>query len=403
MQISQRIQTMRLSPIRKLVPFAEEAVKKGNKVYYLNIGQPDLPTPPSFMDAIRAFDPTVVKYSHSRGEMRLLEAIRAYYEGDGLHYTTDEILVTSGGSEALTMLMKAIGNPGDEVLIPEPGYANTMNFILESSLSPVAIPTELAKGYALPGKDVIRALVTKKTKAIVITNPNNPSGVVYTKAELEGILAIARECGLFVICDEVYRKMTFDHVTQVSIGSLEGADQHVAIVDSVSKRYSACGARIGCVLTKNKDLMASLMKIAMTRLSVSTLDQIGASALYALDAKYVESVRVEYENRRNAIVNAVKGSSLIEAFVPKGAIYVLLSLKTIDDAEPFAKWLLTDFALDKETVFVTPAKDFYLTPNTGCNQVRLSLVYDAKTLERAMKILTYGIDQYRSRVKHSNT
>jgi aspartate aminotransferase len=394
MQISQRIQTMRLSPIRKLVPYAEEAVRKGNIVLYLNIGQPDLPTHPSFMDAIRAYNPTVVKYSHSRGEMRLLQAIQAYYEADGLHYTTDEILVTSGGSEALTMLMRAVGNPGDEVLIPEPGYANTMNFILESSLVPVAIPTELSKGYALPSREVIRSLVTKKTKAIVITNPNNPSGVVYTKAELEGILAIARECDLFVICDEVYRKMTFDHVSQVSIGSLEGADQHVAIVDSVSKRYSACGARIGCVLTKNKDLMASLMKIAMTRLSVSTLDQIGASALYQLDADYVESVRVEYENRRNAIVNAVKGSSLIEAFVPKGAIYTLLTLKTIEDAEPFAKWLLTDFALDKETVFVTPAKDFYLTPNTGCNQVRLSLVYDAKTLERAMRILNLGIVEY---------
>jgi aspartate aminotransferase len=378
------------------VPYAEEAVRKGNKVLYLNIGQPDLPTPPNFMDAIRAFNPAVVKYSHSRGEMSLLKAIQAYYESDGLSYGTEEILVTSGGSEALTMLMKAVGNPGDEVLIPEPGYANTMNFILESSLVPVPIPTEIAKGYALPSKEFIATLVTKKTKAIVITNPNNPSGVVYSKAELEGILSVAVEHDLFVICDEVYRKMTFDGVTQVSIGSLKDADQHVAIVDSVSKRYSACGARIGCVLTKNKELMSSLMKIAMTRLSVSTLDQIGASALYALDAHYVETVRVEYENRRNAILESVKGSSLIEAFVPKGAIYVLLTLKTIEDAEPFAKWLLTDFAVDQETVFVTPAKDFYLTPNVGCNQVRLSLVYDAKTLERAMRILNQGIQVYTS-------
>lgn len=394
MQISQRLQDMRLSPIRKLVPYAEEAVKKGIKVLYLNIGQPDLPTPPSFMNAIREYNPTVVKYSHSRGEMTLLKAIQAYYAKDGLTYGTDQILVTSGGSEALTMLFKAVANPGDEVLIPEPGYANTMNFILESSLKPVAIPTDLLKGYMLPGKEVIETLITQKTKAIVITNPNNPSGVVYTKAELEGILELARDHGLYVICDEVYRKMTYDGVTQVSIGSLPYADEHVAIVDSVSKRYSACGARIGCVLTKNKDLMASLMKIAMTRLSVSTLDQIGASALYQLDADYVEGVRVEYENRRNAILNAVKGSSLIEAFVPKGAIYVLLSLKTIQDAEVFAKWLLTDFSHEGETVFVTPAKDFYLTPNTGCNQVRLSLVYDANTLGRAMTILNKGIETY---------
>ncbi|MCK7488673.1 MAG: pyridoxal phosphate-dependent aminotransferase [Bacillus subtilis] len=309
MQISQRIQEMRLSPIRKLVPYAEEAAKKGIKVLYLNIGQPDLTTPPCFMDAIHKMDLSVIRYSHSRGEGKLLRAIQAYFANDGMNYELDQILVTNGGSEALTMLLKAVGNPGDEVLIPEPGYANTMNFILESSLTPVAIPTEEAKGYALPSKEVIQSLITSKTKAIIITNPNNPSGVVYSKAELEGILAVAKEHDLFVLCDEVYRKMTFDGVKQVSIGSLDGAAERVAIIDSVSKRYSACGARIGCVLTKNKDLMQALMKIAMTRLGVSTIDQIGAAALYSLDANYIETVRSEYEQRRDAILQAVKDVS----------------------------------------------------------------------------------------------
>jgi aspartate aminotransferase len=258
----------------------------------------------------------------------------------------------------------------------------------------VAIPTEEAKGYALPSKEVIQSLITGKTKAIIITNPNNPSGVVYSKDELEGIVAVAKEHDLFILCDEVYRKMTYDGVKQVSIGSLDGAAERIAIIDSVSKRYSACGARIGCVLTKNKELMQALMKIAMTRLSVSTIDQIGAAALYSLDANYIESVRSEYEKRRDAILEAVKASPEIQAFVPKGAIYVMLRLKSIDDAEHFAKWLLTDFSHDNETVFVTPAKDFYLSPNVGRNQIRLSLVYDAVTLIRAMKILKLGIEKY---------
>lgn len=396
MNISKRAQNVPSSPIRKLVPFADQAKKKGIKVYHLNIGQPDIQTPPVFFDAIEKHRESVLKYTHSQGDPNLVKAIQQYFHQDGIHFDFEDIIVTTGGSEALTFALTAIADPYDEVLIPEPFYANTGSFMNQTSIIPIPVPTSPVDGFHLPCKAEFVKRITPKTKAIVLTNPNNPTGAVLRREELERVVDICIEHQLFLIVDEVYRKFAFDDLESISVGHIARANEHAIIIDSVSKRYSSCGARIGSVQSHNKQVMKAILKLAQARLSVSTVDQIGAAKLYELGDDYVRSVKDEYQRRRDIVVKYLHEIPNISFKIPEGAFYMTLSLP-VEDAEEFTKWLLTDFSYQNETVMLAPAKDFYRTPGSGVDQVRLAYVLNCEELEKAMNILKEGLLAYQKR------
>jgi len=393
MKVSNRIEAMQFSPIRKLVPFAEAAKKQGKKVYHLNIGQPDIETPREFFDAVRNFDEKVLEYAFSQGLPQTIESFANYYQSMGINYTKDEIYITNGGSEALFFAIVAVCDYGDEILVPEPFYTNYNGFSKSAGGVVVPIPTSAANGFKLPDLDVWEAKITPKTKAILLSNPGNPTGAVYDMEDMEKVKALALKHDLFIISDEVYKEMVYDGLKFTSFAQMEGIEERVILTDSISKRYSACGARIGCVASKNKEIMANIMKLCQGRLCVATIEQIGAAALAKVAPQYMEDVVVEYEKRRNIVHSALNSIDGVVCEKPRGAFYIMAKLP-VDNAESFAKWLLTDFDVDGATVMVAPGEGFYATEGLGVDEIRISYVLKEEDLNAAMKILDAGIKAY---------
>ena len=395
MKISERTLGMTASPIRKLVPYADAAKKKGKKVYHLNIGQPDIATSPKFMEAIRKIDEKVVAYGNSLGDINLIKAIQKYYDSWDIHYETKNIFITNGGSEALEMAMFSLCDPGDEILVFEPYYANYTSFAKLASAEVRAVPTSAEDGYRLPDQATIEKYINDRTRAILLTNPGNPTGVVYTKQEMDIIADIVKKYNIALIADEVYREFVYDG-TYTSFGTYKDLDQNLIMVDSVSKRYSACGARIGCVITKNEELCAQFVKLCQTRLCAPMVEQIGAAALYETPASYLEEVNKEYKKRRDTIAAGLAKIPGLVSSQPKGAFYVMVKFP-VDDAEKFAIWLLQDFDINGETVMIAPGNGFYATPGKGVDEARLAYVLKSEDLENALALLAEAVKQYPGR------
>jgi aspartate aminotransferase len=393
MKLSQRIKGMQESPVRKLVPIATKVKKQGKKVYHLNIGQPDIETPKVFMEAINAYDTSVIKYSFSQGEPVLINAIQKYFARDEIEFGDDEILITNGGSEALTFITIALCDPGDEILVPEPFYTNYNGFTSEVNVKIKPITTKAENGFHLPSKEDIVKLITPKTRAILFSNPGNPTGTILTQDELEMIADIAIEHDIYVISDEVYRGFAFDGLHGISMGSIKRASDRVIITESVSKRYSACGARIGAIASKNKPLIKNILKLCQARLCVATLEQIGAAALYDLPDSYTETIKEEYQARRDIVYKTLQKIPGVVCEKPTGAFYVVVKLP-VENAEEFVIWMLEEFELDGETIMLAPAEGFYATEGLGQDEVRIAYVLNTKDMERAMYILEKGLQKY---------
>ncbi|MCT4607374.1 MAG: pyridoxal phosphate-dependent aminotransferase [Marinisporobacter sp.] len=390
---SQRITSMQASPIRKLAPYADQAKADGKKIYHLNIGQPDIETPKNFMEAIKNFDEKVLAYSSSQGIPELIEAVIRYYKKYDMSFEKDEILITNGGSEALLFTLLAIADYGDEIIIPEPFYTNYAGFNAIAGVKTVPLVTEASSGFHLPEKEKIEKLITNKTKAILITNPGNPTGAVFTEEEVNRLAEIAKENNLFIISDEVYREFVYNNLKFKSFGSIPDIKDQVIIIDSVSKRFSACGARIGAILSKNKQLIAQILKICQGRLCCPTLEQIGATALYDVSEDYFKRVHAEYQKRRDILYGKLQEIPGIICQNPEGAFYVIATLP-VEDAEEFVIWLLKDFDLDGETIMFAPAQGFYTTPDAGKNQIRIAYILNENDLKRAMDILKIALEEY---------
>lgn len=398
MNFSQRITTMQASPVRRLVPYAQAAKSKGKKVYHLNIGQPDIKTPKSFFTAVKNFDEEVLEYALSQGIPELIDAIRNYYTTYNMNFEKDEILITNGGSEALMFAFIAVADPGDEVLAPEPFYTNYNGFAEAVNVKVAPVTTKAENGFHLPSKEEIVSRVKPNTKAILLSNPGNPTGVVYTKEEIEMVAQIAIEHNLFIIADEVYREFVYDGLEYTSFGNIKSVEDRVIIVDSVSKRYSACGARIGSLACKNKELMAQILKLCQGRLCVPTLEQVGAVELYKTPNSYLEEVNQEYKKRRDVVFSALKEIDGIVCEEPKGAFYVVVKMP-VDNAEKFIIWMLEEFDHEGETVMMSPAEGFYATPNMGIDEARIAYILKEEDLKRAMEILKIGLEKYPGRTK----
>jgi len=398
MKISEQAKKCELSPMRKFHPYATEAEAKGRTVYHLNIGQPDVETPPIFFETIANFSQTVLAYASAPGRPEFVNAVKNYYEGIGIHYDNNDILVTTGGSEALSIAMQCILDPGSEVLVAEPFYPNYNTFICATGGVIRPIPTKPEEGYRFADRAKIEPLINENTRAIMVTNPSNPTGIVLTKEELRIIADIARDHDLYIIGDEVYREYVFDGQELTSFGQFEDVQQNVILIDSVSKRFSACGARVGCLISKNKEFMAQALKFCQARLCVATLDQVAAASLYTVDDSYFESVREEYKRRRDTVIDKLSKIPGVMYSQPDGAFYIVASLP-IDDAEKFQVWLMTDFEDNGDTVMFAPAKSFYATPGKGINEIRIAYVLKQEKLERAMDLLALGIEAYNNREK----
>jgi len=391
--LSNRGQQMPPSPIRKLVPFADEAKAKGRHVYHLNIGQPDVKTPDKYFDAIKNHGREVLEYGPSAGFTSYRKKLVEYYKRYNINVEIDNILVTTGGSEALIFAIMAITDPGDEIIVPEPFYTNYNGFATEAAAKIVPITSYIDDDFQLPPIDSIREKITDRTKAIMICNPNNPTGYVYSKEELEALRQIVLEKDLFLLSDEVYREFCYDGLEHFSIMQMEGIDDRVIMLDSISKRYSACGARVGTIVTKNMDVINSALKFGMARLCPPTLEQLGAEASIDMEPEYFEEVLEEYTNRRNIMVSMLNEIPGVVAPNPKGAFYLIAKLP-VDDADKFAQWLLTDFQVDNETTMIAPANGFYSTPNSGIDEVRIAYVLNVDDIKKAMNILAEGLKAY---------
>lgn len=396
MRTSKRSLAMQASPIRKLVPYANAAKARGTKVYHLNIGQPDIETPKVFMDAVRAADIDVLAYADSNGWEPLRESIAAYYQRMGLPYVTEDVIITNGGSEALQWALLIACDPGEEVLVPEPFYTNYRGFAAPYLVEISPITTYPENGFALPEKAVIESRITKKTRGILLSNPGNPAGVVYTAEEVRMVADIARENDLYIIADEVYREFCYDGKEATSFGTMTDVLDRIIIIDSVSKRFSACGARIGSLTSKNKEVMAAALKLGQARLCVPTLEMIGSKALYDLDPDYFAPIRARYEERRNILVDALQKMDGVLCETPGGAFYAVAKLP-VDNAEKFAIWLLTDFELDGKTVMLAPVENFYQTPGMGVNEARVAYVLNSDDLKDAMHVLKAALEAYPGR------
>ncbi len=397
-RFSDRIRSMNESPIRKLVPIAAAAKAKGKKVYHLNIGQPDITTPPSFLQSIRDFSQDVIAYATSPGDPKLIDAIIEYYKGYDMHFEPDEVLITNGGSEALMFAMMALCDPGDDVLVPEPFYANYNAFSRCINVNVVPITTKAEEGFHLPSEAEIESRITPKTRAIVLSNPGNPTGVIYSREEMDMLSRIVRKHDMSIVADEVYREFVYDGLKYTSFGNLPEIADRVIIVDSVSKRYSACGARIGSLASKNKEFSKEVLKLCQGRLCVPTLEQVGATALYGTPTSYLDEVNEEYQKRRNTLYKALKEMPGVICEEPKGAFYVVIKMP-VDDAEKFAVWMLEHFDVNGETTMIAPAEGFYGTPGLGKSEARLAYVLKNEDLAKAMDILKAGLEAYPGRVE----
>ena len=383
------------SPMRKFHPLAVEAERQGKKIYHLNIGQPDIETPQAFFDAVKNFDAATLAYAASPGMPELLDAVRNYYQKLGVHLNNKDIYITTGGSEALLLTCLSILDPYTEVIIPEPYYPNYTTFVHAAGGVIRALPTYPEEGYRYADRSRIESLITKNTRAILITNPGNPTGVVLTRQEMRMIADVAKKHDLFLICDEVYREFCYDASFGVPcMGRFDDIDDNLVIIDSVSKRFSACGARVGCVITKNKELQNAILKFCQSRLSVATIDQIGAAALYSVEPSFFAEAKEEYRRRRDLVVDRLKQIPGVMVQEPMGAFYLMASLP-VDDADKFQHWLLQEFEDNGETVMFAPGAPFYEHPGKGVNEVRIAYVRSCAELERAMELLAKGISRYR--------
>jgi aspartate aminotransferase len=395
-QISQRGAEMPASPIRKLVPFAEAAKREGVKVYHLNIGQPDIETPPAIMEAVRKADIKVLEYSHSAGNESYRKKLVEYYKGVGIEITHHQILITTGGSEAIQFGFLACLNPGDEVIVPEPFYANYNGFACAAGVTVVPITSQIENGFALPPIADFEKKITSKTKAIVICNPNNPTGYLYSRAELEALRDLCLKYDLYLFSDEAYREFCYGG-TFVSALQLDGLEQHAIVMDTISKRYSACGARIGAFVTRNKNVYDAVMKFAQARLSPPGLAQILGEAAVDLPAHYFDEPKAEYLRRRDLLVNRLNAMDGVFCPNPGGAFYAIARLP-IDDSDKFCQWLLEEFRHEKQTVMLAPATGFYGTPGLGKHEVRLAYVLNLADLGAAMDCLEAALKQYPGRM-----
>ena len=392
-KISQKGLNMPESPIRKLVPYAEAAKKKGTKVYHLNIGQPDIKTPKVALEAVKNADIEVLEYSHSAGFTSYRNKLAKYYQSHHLPVEADDIIITTGGSEALLFAMGSILDEGDEIIIPEPFYANYNGFSTSSGAKIVPVVSKFEDNFALPPIESFEALITPKTKAILICNPGNPTGYLYSEDEIQKLAQLVKKHDLFLIADEVYREFAYDGNKHFSILTQSDITENAIVIDSVSKRYSMCGARIGCVVSKNKAFMATAMKFAQARLSPPTYAQIASEAALDTPQSYFDEVQAEYLQRRNTLVNALEQIDGVKVAHPKGAFYCIVQLP-VDDAEEFAKWLLESFQHNGETVMLAPAAGFYSTPGMGKNEVRLAYVLEQEDLLKSAEILKAALQAY---------
>ena len=391
--ISEKAQIVPASPIRKLVPYSEAAKKAGKTVYHLNIGQPDIQTPEAALQAIHNFDDKVLEYSHSAGIESYRVKLSASYKAQGIPVETEDILITTGGSEALIFAMLCTCNPGDEVIIPEPFYANYNSFAVTAGVKVVPVTAKIEDGFALPAMEEIEAKITPRTKGIVICNPGNPTGYLYSKAELEALAAIVKKHDLFLYADEVYREFCYDGAQPHSVLNLPGLEAHVLMIDSVSKRYSMCGARIGALISKNKEVMAAALKFGQARLSPPTIDQVAAEAALSTPQSYFDEVVSEYVARRNIMVDGLNSIPGVFCPKPKGAFYCVARFP-VDDAEKFCQWLLESFSFEGQTVMMAPANGFYSTTGAGKNEARIAYVLNQDALRNAVECLRVALDQY---------
>lgn len=391
--ISNKGRNMPESPIRKLVPFAEAAVKKGKKIYQLNIGQPDIETPKAALAAVKSNDIDVLSYSHSAGFESYRTKLAQYYRKNDIPVDAQDIIISTGGSEALMFAMGSITDPGDEVIIPEPFYANYNGFATASGVQIVPIKGSIENNFSLPAISEFEKLITDKTRAILLCNPGNPTGYLYTREEIQQLADLALKHDLFIVADEVYREFAYDGVKHHSIMSIPGLEQHAIMVDSVSKRYSMCGARIGCLVSKNLEVMRAAMKFAQARLSPPTFAQIAAEAALDTPDEYFDEVNKEYTERRNLLIEGLESIPGVKVAKPKGAFYCIAELP-VENTDNFSQWLLESFDYNNETVMIAPAAGFYSTPNTGLNQVRIAYVLKKENLERAIEILKIALKEY---------
>ena len=392
-KISNKGKLMPESPIRKLVPYSEIAKKKGNKVYHLNIGQPDIKTPEVAMQAVKNIDLTILEYSHSAGNESYRKKLAKYYTNQNIPVSTEDIIITTGGSEALMFAMGSTMDQGDEIIIPEPFYANYNGFSTASGITVVPVISTIKTGFALPAIADFEKLITPKTKAILICNPGNPTGYLYSKEEIMQLADLVKKYDLFLISDEVYREFTYDGDIHYSVMNVPGLEQHAIMIDSVSKRYSMCGARIGCIVSKNKELMATAMKFAQARLSPPTIEQIASEAALDTPQSYFDEVISEYRERRDTLVDELNKIEGVVVSKPKGAFYCIAQLP-IANADAFAQWLLESYDLNGETVMVAPAAGFYSTPGMGLSEVRIAYVLKKEDLVSAVRILKAAIPVY---------
>lgn len=395
--ISSKAIQMPESPIRKLVPFSEKAKAKGVNVYHLNIGQPDIETPQVALDAIKNIDRKVIEYSHSAGFQSYRENLALYYKKSGIDVTADDIIITTGGSEALTFGFMSTCDPEDEVIIPEPFYANYNGFAVAAGLNVVPVTASIENGFALPPVAEIEKKITSKTKAIVICNPGNPTGYLYSKEELEQLKDIVIKHDLFLFADEVYREFCYDGAVPHSVLNLEGIDQNVIMIDSVSKRYSMCGARIGCIVSKNKTVMAAALKFGQARLSPPTIDQIASEAALKTPQSYFDEVVAEYVERRNIMIEGLNKIPGVYCPKPSGAFYCVAKFP-VDSTERFCQWLLEEFEYNGSTVMMAPASGFYSTKGEGLQEARIAYVLNQDALKNAVKCIEEALKVYPGRL-----
>lgn len=394
-ELSQKMLDMKASSVRKLTKYANDAEAKGKKVYRLNIGQPDLHVPKEYYDHIRAFNNPTVEYMPSNGIPELLEAVEKYYKGAGINVDQKHIFITTGGTEAVLFTLLALTNPSDEFIVFEPYYSNYNTFFTITGATPVPVTTYAKNGFHFT-KDALEAKITDKTKAIFVTSPGNPTGTVFTKEEVRMIADVAKKYDLYIIADEVYREMVFDGREITSFGFLEDIHDRLVIIDSVSKRYNACGARIGVVISKNEEITGVISKLCQGRLAVSTIEQYGAVGLYSTGYRVMDEIRDEFQKRRDSIYNTLKKIPGVVCEKPEGAFYLVAKLP-VDDTNKFLIWMLEEFEDNGETVMASPADGFYATEGLGKDEVRIAYVLDSEKLDRAMHILGKGIEAYNKR------
>ena len=395
-QISERGLEMPESPIRKLAPLAADAKKRGIKVYHLNIGQPDLPTPQVAIDAIKHVDRKILEYSPSQGYRSYREKLVGYYRKYGISVTADDIIVTCGGSEAVLFAFMSCLNPGDEIIVPEPAYANYMAFAISAGAKIRTITTTIEEGFCLPKVEKFEELINPKTRAILICNPNNPTGYLYTRREMNQIRDMVKKHDLYLFSDEVYREYIYTGSPYISACHLEGIEQNVVLIDSVSKRYSECGIRIGALITKNKEVRKAVMKFCQARLSPPLIGQIAAEASLEAPEEYSRDVYDEYVERRKCLIDGLNRIPGVYSPIPMGAFYTVAKLP-VDDSEKFCRWCLEEFSYENETVMMAPASGFYTTPGAGRNQVRIAYVLNKEDLRKALIVLRKALEQYPGR------